>query len=81
MFLFTSKQFLRPGTPSRGVARKARDNQVRANRVTFLIDREGGIRHIRDKVKVDGHTEEVLSKIRELGLATDEEPGIFLEVG
>lgn len=39
-----------------------------ANRVTFLIDREGIIRHVWPKVKVSGHVDEVIAKIEELKL-------------
>jgi peroxiredoxin Q/BCP len=34
-------------------------------RTTFIIDEEGKIAHIFPKVKVDGHTEEVLQKLKE----------------
>lgn len=36
------------------------------NRDTFLIDEQGIIRHIWRKVKVEGHTEEVLTEIEKL---------------
>lgn len=36
------------------------------NRDTFLIDEQGIIRHIWRKVKVEGHTEEVLAEIKNL---------------
>ena len=36
-------------------------------RSTFLIDREGKIARVWKKVNVDGHDEEVLSAIKELG--------------
>ena len=49
-----------------GVQRVGRNNRLSANRVTFLIDKKGIIRHIWAPVKVDGHTEEVLAKIKEL---------------
>ena len=39
-----------------------------ARRVTFLIDREGRIRHIWPKVSPRGHSAEVLEKVKELGL-------------
>jgi peroxiredoxin Q/BCP len=39
-----------------------------AQRSTFLIDKEGTIRHIWPKVKVAGHVDEILEKIQELGL-------------
>ena len=39
-----------------------------AQRATFLIDKEGIIRHIWPKVKVAGHVDEILNKIQELGL-------------
>lgn len=35
-------------------------------RTTFLIDAEGVIRHIWNKVKVDGHTQEVIDAINNL---------------
>ena len=35
------------------------------NRSTFLIDREGIIRHIWRSVKVDGHVEEIINVIKE----------------
>jgi peroxiredoxin Q/BCP len=37
-----------------------------SNRVTYLIDPDGLIRAVWPKVKVDGHAEEVLSRLREL---------------
>lgn len=37
-----------------------------ANRVTYLIDPEGVIRAVWPKVKVDGHAEAVLARLREL---------------
>jgi len=40
-----------------------------AKRVTFLIDKNGVVRHVWPKVKVDGHVDDVLSKIKELGVA------------
>jgi peroxiredoxin Q/BCP len=39
-----------------------------ARRVTFLIDREGKIRHIWPQVKVSGHVDEIIAKIEELEL-------------
>ena len=39
-----------------------------ANRVTFLIDREGIIRYVWPKVKVKGHVDDIISKIQELKL-------------
>ena len=39
-----------------------------AKRVTFLIDRDGVIRHIWPKVKVAGHVDEIIEKIQELDL-------------
>ncbi len=51
-----------------GVQREGKDNKLSANRITFLIDKKGIIRHIWAPVKVDGHTDEVLSKIKELKL-------------
>jgi len=40
-----------------------------AKRVTFLIDKNGVVKHVWPKVKVDGHVDDVLSKIKELGVA------------
>ena len=39
-----------------------------AQRSTFLIDKEGIIRHIWPKVKVVGHIDEIIKKIQELGM-------------
>jgi thioredoxin-dependent peroxiredoxin len=36
-------------------------------RTTFVIDEQGKIAHIFPKVKVDGHTEKVLEKLKSLG--------------
>ncbi len=36
-------------------------------RTTFVIDEEGKIAHIFPKVKVDGHTEKVLEKLKSIG--------------
>ena len=36
-------------------------------RTTFVIDEEGKIAHIFPKVKVDGHTEKVLEKLKNIG--------------
>jgi peroxiredoxin Q/BCP len=41
-----------------------------ANRVTFIIDKEGKIAHIFPKVSPKGHAVEVLEKITELGLVS-----------
>jgi peroxiredoxin Q/BCP len=38
------------------------------NRETFLIDKEGVVRKIWHKVKPDGHAEEILAAVEELGL-------------
>ena len=40
-----------------------------ANRVTFLIDPEGVVQAVWPKVKVDGHAEAVLARLRELAVA------------
>ena len=40
-----------------------------ARRVTFLIDRDGVVRHVWTKVNTAAHADEVLEKIRELSLA------------
>ncbi len=37
-------------------------------RMTFLIDKDGVIRHIFNNVKPEGHSQEVLEKIKELGI-------------
>ena len=39
-----------------------------ARRITFLIDKSGVIQHIWMKVKTASHSEEVLEKVKELGL-------------
>ena len=39
-----------------------------ARRTTFLIEKGGRIAYIWDKVKLSSHTEEILDKVRELGL-------------
>ena len=39
-----------------------------AKRTTFLVDKNGKIRHIWEKVSVKGHAEDVLEKIKELDL-------------
>lgn len=39
-----------------------------ARRVTFLIDKEGVIRHIWPRVSPKGHSREVIEKTKELGL-------------
>jgi len=39
-----------------------------ARRITFLIDKSGLIRHVWLKVNTSEHAEEVLNKVRELGL-------------
>ena len=39
-----------------------------AKRTSFLIDKEGAIKHIWNKVSVRGHAEDVLKKIKELKL-------------
>jgi len=36
-------------------------------RTTFLIDPQGRVAHVFPKVKAEGHAEEVLAKIKELG--------------
>ncbi len=41
---------------------------VTAKRTTFLLDKDGVIRHIWENVSVKGHAEDVLKKIRELDL-------------
>lgn len=51
-----------------GVQREGKENKLSSNRVTFLIDKKGIIRYIWDSVKVEGHTDEILSKIEELKL-------------
>lgn len=39
-----------------------------AKRITFLIDKSGVIRHVWTKVKTASHSDEVLEKVKELGL-------------
>ena len=39
-----------------------------ARRTTFLIDRDGVIRNIWERVDVDGHAEDVLTKMKDLNL-------------
>lgn len=39
-----------------------------ARRVTFLVDKQGKIRHIWEKVKAAEHASEVAEKVKELGL-------------
>ncbi|MCX8188473.1 MAG: peroxiredoxin [Nitrososphaeria archaeon] len=39
-----------------------------AERITFIFDKDGILRYIFDKVNPENHAEEVLAKIRELGL-------------
>lgn len=41
---------------------------ITAKRTTFLVDKEGVVRHIWEKVDVKGHAEDVLKKIRELDI-------------
>jgi peroxiredoxin Q/BCP len=43
-------------------------NGKSALRTTFLIDREGIIRHIWEKVKVAGHVDQIINFIKELEL-------------
>lgn len=40
-----------------------------AKRTTYLIDKAGKVRFVWPKVSVNGHAEDVLAKIKELGLA------------
>ncbi len=39
-----------------------------ARRVTFLIDKSGIVRHIWEKVDTARHSDEVIEKVKELGL-------------
>ncbi len=39
-----------------------------ASRKSFLIDKDGVIRHIWEKVKTSDHANEVMAKVREIGL-------------
>lgn len=39
-----------------------------ARRITFLIDKTGEIKHVWMKVKTSNHSEEVIDKVKELGL-------------
>ncbi len=41
-----------------------------ASRTTFLIGKDGKVAHVFVKVKPDGHAQEVINKITELGLIT-----------
>lgn len=41
---------------------------ITAKRTTFLVDKEGFVRHIWEKVDVKGHAEDVLKTIRELDI-------------
>jgi peroxiredoxin Q/BCP len=43
-----------------------KDHGKSANRVTYLIDPEGLVRFVWPRVKVDGHAEAVLAKLREM---------------
>jgi peroxiredoxin Q/BCP len=43
-----------------------KDHGKSANRVTFLIDPDGVVRAVWPKVKVDGHAEAVLARLKEL---------------
>jgi peroxiredoxin Q/BCP len=44
-----------------------KDHGKSANRVTYLIDPTGVVRAVWPTVKVDGHAEKVLARLRELG--------------
>ena len=43
-----------------------KDHGKSANRVTYLIDPDGVVQAVWPKVKVDGHAEKVLARLREL---------------
>jgi peroxiredoxin Q/BCP len=43
-----------------------KDHGKSANRITYLIDPNGVVRAVWPKVKVDGHAEQVLAKLKEL---------------
>jgi len=43
-----------------------KDHGKSANRVTYLIDPEGVVRAVWAKVKVDGHAEAVLARLKEM---------------
>lgn len=43
-----------------------KDHGKSANRITYLVDPEGVVRAVWPKVKVDGHAEKVLARLREL---------------
>jgi peroxiredoxin Q/BCP len=43
-----------------------KDHGKSAERVTYLIDPEGVVQAVWPKVKVDGHAEKVLARLREL---------------
>lgn len=44
-----------------------KDHGKSSNRVTYLIDPGGAVAAVWSQVKVDGHAEEVLARLRELG--------------
>ena len=48
-----------------------KDHGKSANRVTYLIDPEGTIVEVWPRVKVDGHAEKVLARLRELAGARE----------
>ena len=37
-----------------------------AKRTTYVVDKEGKVRHVFNDVKVDGHTDQVLGAVRQL---------------
>jgi peroxiredoxin Q/BCP len=43
-----------------------KDHGKSANRITYLVDPEGTVRAVWPRVKVDGHAEMVLARLREL---------------
>ena len=43
-----------------------KDHGKSANRVTYLVDPEGMVRAVWPRVKVDGHAEKVLARLKEL---------------
>jgi len=42
------------------------EEKGRARRVTFIIDKDGIVRHIIDRVNVDTHAQDVISVLKQL---------------
>ncbi|MCL4332607.1 MAG: peroxiredoxin [Candidatus Thermoplasmatota archaeon] len=63
--------FLLAADESKDISKKYNVLGLRsANRVTFIVDKEGRIAHIFPKVSPKEHATEVLNKIKELGLVS-----------